>query len=161
MGGGLRDLEAVGLALETGARWAIVGTRAALDPEFLREVCRTWPARVIVAVDGRGSRVAIRGWTEVTSETVIDVGTRARNAAAAALLYTDVTRDGTGIGPNVDETARLARAVAVPVLASGGVARLDDLRRLAEVPGVEGCVVGHALYTGAIDLTEALRELAK
>jgi len=161
MGGGLRDLEAVGLALETGARWAIVGTRAALDPEFLREVCRTWPAQVIVAVDGRGSRVAIRGWTEVASETVIDVGKRACNAAAAALLYTDVTRDGTGIGPNVDETARLARAVAVPVLASGGVARLDDLRRLAEVPGVEGCVVGHALYTGAIDLTEALRELAK
>ncbi len=161
MGGGLRDLEAVGLALETGARWAIVGTRAALDPEFLREVCRTWPAQVIVAVDGRGSRVAIRGWTEVASETVIDVGRRACNAAAAALLYTDVTRDGTGIGPNVDETARLARAVAVPVLASGGVARLDDLRRLAEVPGVEGCVVGHALYTGAIDLAEALRELAK
>jgi len=161
MGGGLRDLEAVALALEAGARWAIVGTRAALDPEFLREVCRTWPARVIVAVDGRGSRVAVRGWTEVASETVIDVGRRARNAAAAALLYTDVTRDGTGIGPNVDETARLARAVAVPVLASGGVARLDDLRRLAEVPGVEGCVVGHALYTGAIDLAEALRELAK
>jgi phosphoribosylformimino-5-aminoimidazole carboxamide ribotide isomerase len=161
VGGGLRDLEAVALALEAGARWAIVGTRAALDPEFLREVCRTWPARVIVAVDGRGSGVAIRGWTEVASETVIDVGRRARDAAAAALLYTDVTRDGTGIGPNVDETARLARAVAVPVLASGGVARLDDLRRLAEVPGVEGCVVGHALYTGAIDLAEALRELAK
>ena len=161
MGGGLRDLEAVGLALGTGARWAVVGTRAALDPEFLREVCRTWPAQVIVAVDGRDSRVAVRGWTEVASETVIDVGRRARDAAAAALLYTDVTRDGTGSGPNVDETARLARAVALPVLASGGVARLADLRRLAEVPGVEGCVVGHAIYTGAIDLAEALRELAQ
>jgi phosphoribosylformimino-5-aminoimidazole carboxamide ribotide isomerase len=160
VGGGLRDLEAVGRALETGARWAVVGTRAALDPEFLREVCRAWPARVIVAVDGRGSHVVVRGWTETLSETVTDVGTRARDAAAAALLYTDVTRDGTGIGPNVDATATLARAVALPVLASGGVARLDDLRRLAEVPGVEGCVVGHALYTGGIDLPEALRELA-
>ena len=160
VGGGLRDLEAVGRALETGARWAVVGTRAALDPEFLAGVCRAWPAQVIVAVDGRGSRVAVRGWTETLTETVIDVGRRARDAAAAALLYTDVTRDGTGVGPNVDVTATLARAVALPVLASGGVARLDDLRRLAEVPGVEGCVVGHALYTGAIDLAEALRQLA-
>jgi phosphoribosylformimino-5-aminoimidazole carboxamide ribotide isomerase len=159
-GGGLRDLNAVGCVLETGARWAVVGTRATLDPAFLREVCRTWPTQVIVAVDGRGSRVAVRGWTEVAGETVIDVGRRARDAAAAALLYTDVTRDGTGIGPNVDETATLARAVALPVLASGGVARLDDLRRLAEVRGVEGCVVGRALYTGAIDLAEARRQLA-
>jgi phosphoribosylformimino-5-aminoimidazole carboxamide ribotide isomerase len=160
VGGGLRDLEAVGRALETGARWAVVGTRAALDPEFLAGVCRAWPAQVIVAVDGRGSRVAVRGWTETLTETVIDVGRRARDAAAAALLYTDVTRDGTGSGPNVDATATLARAVALPVLASGGVASVDDLRRLAEVPGVEGCVVGHALYTGAIDLAEALRQLA-
>ena len=160
VGGGLRDLEAVGRALETGARWAVVGTRAALDPGFLREVCRTWAAQVIVAVDGRGSRVAVRGWTETLTETVIDVGRRARDAAAAALLYTDVTRDGTGVGPNVDVTATLARAVALPVLASGGVASLDDLGRLAEVPGVEGCVVGAALYTGAIDLAEAVRQLA-
>jgi len=160
-GGGLRDLEAVGRALAAGARWAVVGTRAALDPEFLHEVCRAWPARVIVAVDGRGPRVAIRGWTEVASATVLDVGRRARDAAAAALLYTDVTRDGTGRGPNVDETAALARAVDLPVLASGGVARLDDLRRLAEVPGVEGCVVGRALYTGVLDLAEAVQELAK
>src|SRR3989475_11216943 len=116
MGGGLRDLEAVGLALETGARWAIVGTRAALDPEFLREVCRAWPARVIVAVDGRGARVAVRGWAEVTSGAVIDVGTRARNAAAAALLYTDVTRAGTGIGPHADETPTLAPPLAAPGL---------------------------------------------
>jgi len=158
-GGGLRDLEAVGRALAAGARWAVVGTRAALDPEFLHEVCRAWPARVIVAVDGRGPRVAVRGWTEVASATV--VGRRARDAAAAALLYTDVTRDGTGRGPNVDETAALARAVDLPVLASGGVARLDDLRRLAEVPGVEGCVVGRALYTGVLDLAEAVQELAK
>jgi phosphoribosylformimino-5-aminoimidazole carboxamide ribotide isomerase len=160
-GGGLRDLAAVGRALETGARWAVVGTQAALDPEFLREVCRTWPARVIVAVDGRGPRVAVRGWTELASGTVLDVGRRARDAAAAALLYTDVTRDGTGSGPNVDETAALAGAVGLPVLASGGVARVEDLRRLAEVPGVEGCVVGRALYTGAIDLAAAVHELAK
>ena len=160
-GGGLRDLEAVGRALAAGARWAVVGTRAALDPEFLHEVCRAWPARVIVAVDGRGPRVAVQPRTEVASATVLDVGRRARDAAAAALLYTDVTRDGTGRGPNVDETAALARAVDLPVLASGGVARLDDLRRLAEVPGVEGCVVGRALYTGVLDLAEAVQELAK
>jgi phosphoribosylformimino-5-aminoimidazole carboxamide ribotide isomerase len=96
----------------------------------------------------------------VTDETVEDVARRARDAGAGALLYTDVSRDGTGLGPNVEDTAALARAVAMPVIASGGVARLDDLRRLAAVPGVAGCVVGQALYTGAIDLAHALSELA-
>jgi len=160
-GGGLRTLSALEAVLEAGVRWAVVGTRAALDREFLRQACHAYGDRIIVAVDARGTRVAVKGWTEVADATVEDVARRARDAGAGALLYTDVSRDGTGLGPNVEDTAALARAVAVPVLASGGVARLDDLRRLAEVPGVEGCVVGHALYTGAIDLTEALRELAK
>lgn len=156
IGGGLRDLAAVDAALETGARWAVVGTRAALDAAFLTEVCRRHPGRIIVAVDARGVRVAVKGWTEVSEQTVLDVGVRARDAGAAALLYTDVGRDGMEGGPNVDDTAALARAIDVPILASGGVANVDDLRRLAQIPGVEGTVVGRALYTGAIDLREAL-----
>jgi phosphoribosylformimino-5-aminoimidazole carboxamide ribotide isomerase len=159
-GGGLRTLPAIEALLEGGARWAVVGTRAALDEAFLRLACRAHGERIIVAVDARGARVAVKGWTEVADQMVEDVARRAHDAGAGALLYTDVSRDGTGLGPNVEDTAALARAVRMPVIASGGVARLDDLRRLAAVPGVAGCVVGRALYTGAIDLAQALRELA-
>jgi phosphoribosylformimino-5-aminoimidazole carboxamide ribotide isomerase len=155
VGGGLRDLRAVDAALATGVAWAVVGTRAALDHAFLSDVCRRHPGRIIVAVDARGARVAIKGWTDVVEETVAEVGARARDAGAAALLYTDVSRDGTETGPNVEETENLARRVAMPILASGGVGRVDDLKRLAAIHGVVGAVVGRALYTGAIDLREA------
>ena len=159
MGGGLRDLAAVEAALDTGVRWAVVGTRAALDGRFLGDVGRRHPGRIIVAVDARGPRVAVKGWTEVSEQTITDVGRRAREAGAAALLYTDISRDGMEQGPNVEDTASLARAVEMPVLASGGVATIDDLRRLAAIPGVEGTIVGRALYTGAIDLREALEAM--
>jgi phosphoribosylformimino-5-aminoimidazole carboxamide ribotide isomerase len=152
VGGGLRDLRAVEAALETGARWAVVGTRAALDRAFLDEVCRCHAGRIIVAVDAKGQQVAVKGWTEVVEDTVVEIGARARAAGAAALLYTDVSRDGTEAGPNVEDTAALAREVALPVLASGGVGRVEDLARLAAIDGVVGAVVGRALYTGAIDL---------
>jgi phosphoribosylformimino-5-aminoimidazole carboxamide ribotide isomerase len=155
-GGGLRDLAAVDAMLETGARWAVVGTRAVLDAAFLADVCRAYPDRVIVAVDARGAHVAVKGWTETSGERIGDVGRRARVAGAVALLYTDVTRDGMELGPNVEDTAALAAEVALPVLASGGVAGVDDLVRLARVPGVSGTVVGRALYTGAVDLPAAL-----
>jgi phosphoribosylformimino-5-aminoimidazole carboxamide ribotide isomerase len=156
VGGGLRDVAAVESTLATGARWAVVGTRAALDPAFLADICRRFPDRIIVAVDGRGARVAIKGWTEVGSATVVDLARRSRDAGAAAVLYTDVSRDGTGLGPNVEDTTVLAREAAVPVLASGGVASVDDLLALAAVPGVAGTVVGRALYTGAIGLPRAI-----
>jgi phosphoribosylformimino-5-aminoimidazole carboxamide ribotide isomerase len=160
VGGGLRDLAAIAAALETGARWAVVGTRAALDPAFLKDACREYPGRIVVAVDAKGSQVAVKGWTEVIADTVVEVGRRAVDAGAAALLYTDVSRDGTERGPNVEDTAALARALPIPVLASGGVASVDDLIRLASVPGIEGAVVGRALYTGAIDLRDAVARVA-
>jgi phosphoribosylformimino-5-aminoimidazole carboxamide ribotide isomerase len=159
-GGGLRDLGAIEALLAAGARWAIVGTRAALDAEFLREAGRRFGARLIVAVDGRGERVAVKGWTESAEAAVVDVARRAQDAGVASVLYTDVSRDGTGRGPNVEATAALARAIRVPVLASGGVADVEDLRRLAAVEGVEGAVVGQALYTGAIALPDALAATA-
>ena len=155
VGGGLRSLKDVETALEIGARWAVVGTRAALDRVFLSDVCGRHAGRIIVAVDAKGERVAVKGWTEVVDDTVVQVGLRARGAGAAALLYTDVSRDGTEGGPNVEYTATVARDVAMPVLASGGVGRVEDLARLAAVPGIVGTVVGRALYTGAIDLRRA------
>jgi phosphoribosylformimino-5-aminoimidazole carboxamide ribotide isomerase len=160
VGGGLRDLRAIETALETGAQWVVVGTRAAMDRAFLHEVCGRHAGRVIVAVDAKGQRVAVKGWTEVVDDTVVELGARARAAGAAALLYTDVSRDGTEAGPNVEDTAALAREIALPVLASGGVGRVEDLARLAAIDGVVGAVVGRALYTGAIDLRLAKQAAA-
>jgi phosphoribosylformimino-5-aminoimidazole carboxamide ribotide isomerase len=159
-GGGLRDIAALEAVLAAGVTWAVVGTRAAVDAAFLVEAGRRFADRIIVAADGRGDRVAVRGWTETGDLTVIDLARRARDAGAGAVLYTDVTRDGTGLGPNVEATATLAQTVGVPVLASGGVATIDDLLALASVPGVLGTVVGRALYTGAVELGSAMRALA-
>jgi phosphoribosylformimino-5-aminoimidazole carboxamide ribotide isomerase len=156
VGGGLRDISAVDAVLEAGAEWAVVGTRAALDAAFLTEVCRAFRGRIVVAVDARGARVAVKGWTEVIDDTVTELGQRAHEAGAAALLYTDVSRDGMEQGPNVDDTAALARAVPMPILASGGVAQVADIARLAAVPGVAGVVVGRALYSGAVSLPAAM-----
>jgi phosphoribosylformimino-5-aminoimidazole carboxamide ribotide isomerase len=136
--------------------WPVVGTRAAVDAAFLAEAGRRFPERIIVAADARGDRVAIRGWTETGELTVVELGRRARDAGAVAVLYTDVSRDGTELGPNVEATGALARAVGLPILASGGVGAVDDLVRLAAVPGVLGTVVGRALYTGAFSLRAAL-----
>jgi len=155
-GGGLRDLTAIEAVLEAGVTWPVVGTRAAVDATFLAEAGRRFGERIIVAADARGDRVAIRGWTEAGELTVVELGLRAREAGAIAVLYTDVSRDGTELGPNIEATGALAQALHLPVLASGGVARVDDLVKLAAVPGVLGTVVGRALYTGAVSLPEAL-----
>ena len=159
VGGGLRDLDAIAAVLAAGARWAVVGTRAALDARFLKDAGAAYGECLIIAVDARGARVAVKGWTEILDDTVVEVGQRALEAGAGALLYTDVSRDGTGHGPNVDDTATLARAVPMPILASGGVASLGDLQTLARIPGVHGTIVGRALYTGAVDLRRALESL--
>jgi phosphoribosylformimino-5-aminoimidazole carboxamide ribotide isomerase len=163
VGGGLRDWAAIEAVFEAGAGWAVIGTRATLDERFLADMCRRFPKRIIVAVDARGTRVAIKGWTETADVTVTDVGQRAAAAGAAALLYTDVSRDGTERGPNIEDTVALARAVRLPVLASGGVGSAADIAALAAVadPGIAGVVVGRALYTGAVSLREAMAAAAR
>jgi phosphoribosylformimino-5-aminoimidazole carboxamide ribotide isomerase len=156
VGGGLRDAATVEAALATGARWAILGTAAALDPALLAAAGARWPGRILVGVDAVDGRVAVDGWTRVLDLTAADLARRAAVAGAAGIVYTDVRRDGTGRGPNLEATAVLAAAAALPVIASGGVAGVEDLVRLAAIPGVVGAVVGRALYTGAVDLRAAL-----
>lgn len=158
-GGGLRNLESVEAILAAGARWALVGTRAALDPLFLAEACRLFPGRIIVAVDASDGQVAVDGWTRRLDVQAAELARQAREAGAAELLYTDIARDGTQSGPNLASTEALARAAGLPLLASGGVGSLEDLKRLARIPGVIGAVVGRALYTGAVDLEAALAEV--
>ncbi len=159
-GGGLRNLDAVESLLASGVRWALLGSRAALDPEFLAEACRRFPGRIIVAVDASDGQVAVDGWTRRLDLAASNLARRAREAGAAEILYTNIARDGTQSGPDFASTEAVAQAAALPVLASGGVGSLEDLRRLAAIPGVIGAVVGRALYTGAIDLRQAVAELA-
>jgi phosphoribosylformimino-5-aminoimidazole carboxamide ribotide isomerase len=158
-GGGLRDAAAVRRVLDAGARWAVVGTRAALDPVFLGEICGAFPDQIIVAVDASDGKVAVDGWKRVLELDATSLARDAAAAGAAAVLYTDIARDGTEGGPNVWSTEAVARAAAIPVLASGGVGSLDDIRQLATIPGVEGAIVGRALYSGAVDLRRALAEV--
>jgi phosphoribosylformimino-5-aminoimidazole carboxamide ribotide isomerase len=156
VGGGLRDLDTVAAALATGARWAILGTGAALEPRFLEDACRRWPGRVLVSVDAVAGQVAVDGWTRVLPLTAQALAHRAAAAGAGAIIYTDVHRDGTGRGPNLEATATVARDAGIPVIASGGVAGIPDLVRLSLVPGVAGAIVGRALYTGGVGLRAAL-----
>ncbi len=159
VGGGLRALADVEVVLEAGARWAIVGTRAALEPAFLGEVCHRFEDRVIVGVDASDGRVAVDGWRRVLDLDALALCRDAAGAGAAAVVYTDIARDGMEMGPNLWSTAAVARVAGVPVFASGGVGSLDDIRQLGTVPGLAGVVVGRALYSGAVDLRRALEEV--
>jgi phosphoribosylformimino-5-aminoimidazole carboxamide ribotide isomerase len=158
VGGGLRTMEHVEEVLETGARWAIVGTRAALDPAFLGDVCRRFEDRIIVGLDASDGRVAVDGWTRVLELEAVTLARDAAAAGAGTIIYTDIARDGTQTGPNVRSTEALARAAQIPVIASGGVGSLEDIRQLAAIPGIDGVIVGRALYTGAVSLRAALAE---
>ena len=158
VGGGLRTVEDVDLVLATGARGAIVGTRAALDPAFLGEVCARFEDRIVVGIDASDGKVAVDGWTRVLELEALALARDAAAAGAAAIVYTDIARDGMENGPNLWSTEAVARAAGIPVFASGGVATLEDIRQLATVPLVAGVVVGRALYSGAVDLRRALAE---
>ena len=158
-GGGLRELAHVEAVLEAGARWAIVGTRAALDPVFLGEVCRRFADRVIVGVDASDGRVAVDGWTRVLELDAVALARDAAAAGAAAIIYTDIVRDGTQGGPNLWSTEAVARAAGIPVFASGGVGSLDDIRQIVGLGGMAGVIVGRALYSGAVDLRQALAQV--
>jgi len=156
VGGGLREIAHVETVLEAGARWAIVGTRAALDPAFLGQVCERFGEQVIVGIDASDGRVAVDGWTRVLDLDAIALARDAAAAGASAIIYTDIARDGTQNGPNLWSTEAVAKAAGIDVFASGGVGSLDDIRQLATVPDLAGVIVGRALYSGAVDLGAAL-----
>lgn len=159
VGGGIRSREAADRYLRAGAAAVVTGTRAVEDPDWLAELAAAWPGRVIVALDARGERVVTRGWTRELDVAPWDLAARLAELPLAAVLYTEVEVDGTQMGPAVDGVARMVAAGPLPVQASGGVGRLDDLRALAE-EGAAACVVGRALYEGAFRVADALALLA-
>ena len=156
VGGGIRDRAAIDRVIELGAAFVVLGTAAVRSPALVEEACRAYPGRVIVAVDAREGVVAVDGWTASGDVTAIELGKRAASWGAAALLYTDVSRDGLHVGPNVEVTAQLARAVDCEVIASGGVGSLDDLARLRDA-GIAAVVVGRAIYDKRFTVAEAAR----
>ena len=155
VGGGLRDVDAVAAVLAAGAARVVVGTIAVRAPAVCAGLCGAHPGRVAVGLDARGGRIRVAGWTESENVDAVTVAARVAAMGAAAVIYTDVERDGTERGPDLAGTRAVARAARVPVIASGGVASLDDVRAMASL-GVAGIIVGRALYTGAIRLADAL-----
>ena len=158
--GGMRSLARVAAAFERGADRVVIGTGALEDPDFVRSAGLRHANRIVLGLDTRDGRVATRGWREVSAMTQEDVLARFSGVPFAALLYTDIGRDGLLGGPDVEGTAALARKTQIPVLASGGVGKIEDLERLARTRVIAGAIVGRALYSGAIELEAALARLA-
>ncbi len=160
VGGGMRSRERVEAVLGAGAARVVIGTAALEAPALLKELATRFPGRMILGLDARDGMVAVRGWRETSAETVEQVLARFESLPLAALLHTDIGRDGLLAGPNVEATASLARRSAFPVLASGGVGSLEDLERLARTRVIAGAIVGKAIYSGAIRVDEAIARLA-
>jgi phosphoribosylformimino-5-aminoimidazole carboxamide ribotide isomerase len=159
LGGGIRDMATVEAWLSRGVARVILGTAAVENPALVREAARAFPGRIAVGIDAKAGMVATRGWAEVTAIGATDLARRFEDAGVAAIIYTDIDRDGAMQGPNVAATAALARAVTIPVIASGGVACLADLLALRDTGVIAGAISGRALYEGALDLGAALAAL--
>jgi phosphoribosylformimino-5-aminoimidazole carboxamide ribotide isomerase len=160
LGGGIRDMATIEMWLSRGIARVILGTVAVENPALVREAARAFPGKVAVGIDARQGRVATKGWAEETDVMVTDLARQFEDAGVAAIIYTDIDRDGAMGGPNVAATADLARATAIPVIASGGVSSLADLIALRDTGVIAGAISGRALYDGALDLGDALAALA-
>ena len=160
LGGGIRDRATIDDWLGRGIARVVLGTAAVRDPALVENAARAWPGRIAVGIDARDGRVAVEGWAETADMTALDLARRFADSGVAAIVHTDIDCDGAMGGPNVAATAALAGAVAVPVIASGGVAALDDLRALKAAAALDGIICGRALYDGRIDLAAAIEVLA-
>lgn len=162
LGGGLRSVAAVDAALGLGVARVVIGTAAYDNPDFVRTLCAKFPEKIVVGIDARNGKVAVKGWKETTAMDAVELAQRCEADGASRIIYTDISRDGTREGVNVEETRKLAKSVHVPVIASGGVATLDDIHRLMplEKDGVEGVIVGRALYAGMFTFRDAINSAA-
>lgn len=162
VGGGIRDEDTIQTYLDAGVSYVIIGTKAVTAPHFVADACLEFPGHIIVGLDVRDGRLAIEGWSKLANHDAIDLAQRFQDDGVAAIVYTDISRDGMMNGINVESTVALAREVAVPVIASGGITNLDDIRALCAVEseGVEGAITGRAIYEGSLDFKAAV-ELAR
>ncbi len=158
LGGGIRDLDTIEAYLDLGVDSIILGTAAIKDPALREESCKKFSGRIIIGIDARDGMVSVQGWTEDTRTPAVDFARKLDPGAVAAIIFTDISRDGMLTGPNIESTAELARAVSIPVIASGGVSGLEDIRNVLAIEdcGVMGVITGRALYTGDLDLRECI-----
>jgi phosphoribosylformimino-5-aminoimidazole carboxamide ribotide isomerase len=159
VGGGIRDEETVQRYLNAGVQYVIIGTKAVNAPHFLHDLCLEFPRHIIVSLDAKDGRVALNGWAKLTGHDVIETALHCERDGVEAIIYTDIAKDGMMQGFSVESTRNLARALKTPVLASGGVSSLDDIRKLKELEpdGVAGAVIGRALYQGSLDFAQAIK----
>jgi phosphoribosylformimino-5-aminoimidazole carboxamide ribotide isomerase len=157
IGGGIRSAETIEAYLRAGVQWVIIGTKAVKEPDFVTDMCKQFPGHIIVGLDAKDGRVATDGWAEVSEVMATDLARRFASDGVEAIVYTDISRDGMMQGVNVEATAALAEAGGIPVIASGGVTNMDDLKRLATVAdkGILGAITGRAIYEGTLDVSEA------
>jgi phosphoribosylformimino-5-aminoimidazole carboxamide ribotide isomerase len=159
VGGGIRDEDTVAAYLEAGVQYTIIGTKAVSTPHFINDLCLEFPGHILVGLDAREGRVAIDGWSKLSHHSAIDMARRFEQDGVEAIVFTDIGRDGMMTGVNVDSTVRLAQSITIPVIASGGITNMDDIRALCAVSdeGIMGAITGRALYEGALDLAAAQR----
>ncbi len=158
VGGGIRTAKIAKMYLDLGVKRVIIGTEAIKNPKFVKDACKAFPDQIVVGIDARDGLVAIEGWTETTRIKAVDLARRFEDCGVAAINFTDIHRDGMETGPNIEATRRIAEAVSIPVVASGGVSTLEDIKKLMplEAVGVVGVITGRALYSGSLSLKEAI-----
>ena len=159
LGGGIRDLETIERYLDDGVSFVIIGTAAVKNPGFLHEACDAFPGHIMVGLDAKDGKVATDGWSKLTGHDVVDLAKRFQDYGVEAVIYTDISRDGMMTGVNIEATVRLAKALSVPVIASGGLTSLEDIKALLEVEaeGITGCIAGRAIYEGKLDFAAAVK----
>ena len=157
IGGGIRDEETIQAYLNAGVEYVIIGTKAVNAPHFVRDMAIEYPRRIIVGLDAKDGKVAIDGWSKLSRHDVIDLAKHFEEDGVEAIIYTDISRDGMMSGVNIEATSRLARAIKIPVIASGGITNIDDIRALGKIAddGVIGAITGRAIYEGTLDFAEA------
>jgi phosphoribosylformimino-5-aminoimidazole carboxamide ribotide isomerase len=157
IGGGIRDEDTIQAYLEAGVQYVIIGTKAVSEPHFVRDISIEFPGHIIIGLDAKDGRVAIDGWSKLSRHDVVDLAKKFEANGVSAIIYTDISRDGMMQGVNVEATAKLARAVKIPIIASGGITNIDDIRALGEVAheGIMGAITGRAIYEGTLDFAEA------
>jgi len=162
LGGGIRDLDTIERYLDDGLSYIIIGTAAVKNPGFMRDACSAFGGHIIVGLDAKDGKVATDGWSKMSGHEVIDLAQKFEAYGVESIIYTDIGRDGMMSGVNIEATVRLAQALSVPVIASGGLNSLDDIRRLCQVEseGITGCITGRAIYEGRLDFAQALKVAA-
>ena len=158
LGGGIRDMATIEAYLALGIGRVIIGTAAQRNPELVKDACAQFPGRIVVGIDAKNGMVAVQGWAEVTDISAVDLARKFEGYGVSAIIYTDISRDGMMQGPNIEATRKLAEAISIPVIASGGVSKLADIENLmaVEASGISGVITGKAIYNGALKLTEAI-----